>query len=62
MLPLKDHNPTFTTPFVTYALIAINTLVMLGVATLGPVEQQQFVIEHGFVPGALRSWAIRSSS
>jgi membrane associated rhomboid family serine protease len=50
MFPLKDHNPTFTTPFVTYALVAINTLVWLWMVTLSPLEQQELVIEHGFIP------------
>jgi membrane associated rhomboid family serine protease len=53
MLPLKDHNPTFHTSFVTYALVAINVLVMLGVSMLSPVDQQQFVIEHGFIPARI---------
>ena len=41
MLPLKDHNPTFTTPFVTYGLVVINTLVMLWLSTLSPLAEQQ---------------------
>jgi len=28
-LPIKDHNPTRTTPYVTVALIALNSLVFL---------------------------------
>jgi membrane associated rhomboid family serine protease len=50
MLPLKDHNPTYTVPLVTYALVAINTLVMLYVSLLSPTEQQVFTIRHGFIP------------
>jgi membrane associated rhomboid family serine protease len=53
MLPLKDHNPTFHTPFVTYALVAINTLVMLWMSSMSPIEEQAFVIEHGFVPARI---------
>ena len=53
MFPLKDHNPTFTTPFVTYALVALNTLVMLWVSTLSPLNQQQLAIEHGFIPARI---------
>ena len=30
MFPIRDHNPSGRTPFVTYALIAINVLVFLG--------------------------------
>jgi membrane associated rhomboid family serine protease len=50
MLPLKDHNPSLITPFVTYAIVAINTLVMLWMSMLGPEAQQLFVIDHGFIP------------
>ncbi len=53
MLPLKDHNPTFTTPFVTYALVVLNTLVMLWVSTLSPLAQKQLDIEHGFIPARI---------
>ncbi|MCH8924469.1 MAG: rhomboid family intramembrane serine protease [Planctomycetes bacterium] len=53
MLPLKDHNPTFRTSFVTYGLVAINTLVMLWFGSLSPLAQQQFVIEHGFIPARI---------
>ena len=30
MFPIRDHNPSGRTPFVTYALMAINILVFLG--------------------------------
>lgn len=30
MFPIRDHNPSSRTPFVTYALIAVNVLVFLG--------------------------------
>jgi len=32
MFPIRDHNPSNGTPFVTYALIALNILVFLGYA------------------------------
>jgi hypothetical protein len=53
MFPLKDHNPSHGTPFVTYILIAINSFVMLWLATLSPVEQQEAVIQHGFIPARI---------
>jgi rhomboid family protein len=53
MLPLKDHNPTFRTPFVTYALVAINVLVMLLLSAMSPLAQQKFVIENGFIPARI---------
>lgn len=53
MLPLKDHNPTILTPYVTYALEVINTAVMLYQLTLPPVAQQVFAIQHGFIPARI---------
>ncbi|MEM8719931.1 MAG: rhomboid family intramembrane serine protease [Cyanobacteria bacterium P01_G01_bin.39] len=35
MIPLKDENPTYSTPIVVYALIAINVVVFLHQMTLG---------------------------
>ncbi|MGD9720247.1 MAG: rhomboid family intramembrane serine protease [Pirellulales bacterium] len=53
MIPLHDHNPTSRTPYVTFVLIAINTAVMLWLATLSPVNQQMAVLEHGFIPARI---------
>ncbi len=53
MIPLKDHNPTFRTPYVTYILIAINTAVMLWMTTLSPVDEQEVVFRHGFIPARI---------
>ena len=53
MIPLYDHNPTHGTPFVTLALIAINTVVMFYLATLSPLAQQEVAIEHGFIPARI---------
>ena len=30
MFPIRDHNPSTRTPFVTYALIAVNVIVFLS--------------------------------
>jgi hypothetical protein len=30
MFPIRDHNPSERTPFVTWALIAINVMVFLS--------------------------------
>ena len=53
MFPLKDHNPTSRTPYVTILLIAINSLVMLWLASLAPLQRQQAVLEHGFIPARI---------
>jgi membrane associated rhomboid family serine protease len=53
MIPLKDHNPTFRTPYVTFLLIAINTAVMTWLASLSPLARQEEVLEHGFIPARI---------
>jgi membrane associated rhomboid family serine protease len=53
MFPLYDHNPTHTTPFVTYLLIALNTAVMVWMATLSPTDQQVAAVQHGFIPARI---------
>ncbi len=50
MIPLHDHNPTDGSPYVTWLLIAINTLVMVYLATLPPLDEQKAMLEHGFIP------------
>ncbi len=50
MIPLFDHNPTERRPLVTYVLIAVNTLVMIWLASLSPLGQQEAALRHGFIP------------
>ena len=52
MLPIRDHNPSERTPYVTYALIAINIVVFAwqyGVLTEVSVNNQ-FLIDYAFWP------------
>lgn len=37
MIPLRDSQPSYSTPFVTISLITVNTLVFLFQVSLGPV-------------------------
>jgi len=50
MLPLKDDQPRFSTPFVTYFLIAANTLVFLFQLSMSPRAQRIFDFQFGLVP------------
>lgn len=50
MIPLKDDNPTETTPYVTVALIAINIIVFIYQLSLGPRGDQLFVFRTGIIP------------
>ena len=40
MFPIRDHNPSGTTPYVTYALIALNVVVFLSYWPLFSDERQ----------------------
>lgn len=60
MIPLRDRNPTTTTPYVTYALLAVNVAVFLYELSLGPL-MQTFVERFGVVPFFLTSGAVPGS-
>ena len=49
MLPLTDHNPRRITPFVTYALIAVNIVAFLWELSLGQ-NLQRALFEIAFIP------------
>jgi membrane associated rhomboid family serine protease len=50
MIPLRDDAPRFSTPYVTYFLIALNTLVFLFELLLEPAARMQFLFQFGVVP------------
>ena len=49
MLPLTDHNPRRTFPFVTYALIAVNIVAFLWELSLGQ-QLQRTLYDVAFIP------------
>ncbi len=49
MIPLRDINRSGSVPVVTLALIAVNTLVFLYEASLGPAIRP-FIWAHGLIP------------
>lgn len=53
MVPLNDQNPTRLTPYVTYALIAINILVFVYELSLTPQQLDQFFHLYALVPREL---------
>ena len=55
MLPIRDHNPSLRTPYVTYALIAINIAVYLyGLAFLTTdMAIKRFYFDYGMIPARL---------
>ncbi len=54
MLPLYDENPTYERPYVTYALIAVNTIVFLYMFLIeyvfGPYELAKFYYDWSIIP------------
>lgn len=50
MIPLRDRNPTRSTPLVTYLLIAINVAVFAFQLSLSPHGETAFVSRFGLVP------------
>ncbi len=50
MIPLRDHLPTRTTPFVNYALIAANIAVFVLELGHTPYEAQSFANAFGLIP------------
>ncbi len=64
MIPLKDFNPSRTTPWVTYSLLAVNVIVFLWQFQLrlsaGDQASVSFVMRLGLVPAYLLSPSIWS--
>jgi membrane associated rhomboid family serine protease len=50
MIPLRDTQPSYSTPFVTVAIIAVNILVFLHQLSLDPYELNHFISRYAVVP------------
>lgn len=50
MVPLGDNNPTTSTPYVTYGLIAASTIIFLYQLSLTPQQLQGFFRVAALVP------------
>lgn len=48
MFPIRDHNPSEGTPFVTYALIVLNVAIHLWVATSVGTERQLYALYDAY--------------
>ena len=53
MFPIKDDQPSYSTPFVTWFLIALNLLVYLFQSLLDPTSYELFAKQFGVVPNHL---------
>ncbi|MFY9843194.1 MAG: rhomboid family intramembrane serine protease [Terriglobales bacterium] len=50
MIPLRDDQPTFSTPFVNYFLIVVNVLVFLWELSVSHRALNSFMLQFGVVP------------
>ncbi len=50
MIPIRDHNPSGKTPFVTYGLIAANTAVFIYMFFLNDSTLNDFISRFALVP------------
>jgi membrane associated rhomboid family serine protease len=50
MIPIRDDAPRYTTPYINYFLLGLNTVVFLLTWLSGPREAQQIVNVYGMIP------------
>lgn len=50
MIPIRDDTPRYSTPYVSYFLIALNVLVFLFEISLAPPTRQAFIFQFGVTP------------
>src|ERR1700704_131701 len=50
MLPLRDDQPRYSTPYIPYFLIGLNLLIFLFEAALEPASLKNLVYQFGVVP------------
>ena len=56
MLPVRDDQPRFGTPYVTYFLIALNALIYLFEAALTPESFKTLLFQLGMVPANITAY------
>jgi rhomboid family protein len=56
MLPIRDDQPSYSTPYVNWFLIALNLLIYLFQSTLDPRSYDAFGREFGVVPVRLAAF------
>ncbi len=63
MLPLRDENPTFATPWATYALIGLNLLAWVALQGLGvDPALGESICRYGYIPGDVLGTAAAGSA
>ena len=61
MFPIRDDQPRYSTPVVTWFLISLNLLIAFFQWTLGPRGDERFVQIYGEVPAHLTAFLAGSS-
>jgi len=61
MIPLRDDQPRFSTPYVTYFLIGLNLIAFLFEATLTPQDFKALLYQLGMVPANITGFLAGSS-
>ncbi|MGH9630498.1 MAG: rhomboid family intramembrane serine protease [Bryobacteraceae bacterium] len=61
MIPLRDTQPSHSTPYVTMMIIAVNVLIFLFQVSLEPYSRNHFLAEYGVVPYGLQPSTILTS-
>jgi len=61
MFPIRDDQPRYSTPVVTWFLIALNLLIFFFQRTLGPGGDERFVQIYGEVPAHLAAFLAGST-
>ena len=56
MLPLRDDQPRYSTPYVTYFLIALNLVIFFFEWTLDPKSLKALIFQFGIVPSHLTAF------
>ena len=56
MLPLKDDQPRYSTPYVNGFLIGLNVLIFLFQSMMGPRQADSFAHHFGVVPSHLAAF------
>lgn len=61
LIPLRDTQPSYSTPFVTIGLIVVNVLIFLFEVSLDPYSLNHLIAVYGIVPDHFRYSTLLSS-
>jgi membrane associated rhomboid family serine protease len=61
MIPLRDSQPSYSTPVVTIILIVANVLIFLYEVTLEPFARNHFIGEYAMIPARFQTADLFSS-